>query len=311
METRASYVTVGAFVMICLLGLIVAVLWLTGAQYRAESPIYWRTFFSGPVTGLGRGTIVRYNGIDVGNVTELAFDPADPRRVVATLQTIASLRLRSDSIASIESQGLTGASYVEIAGGAPESPVLTAQPGQEYPVIPSKPSPLQQLQQTGPEMVSRFNVVGERMSDLLNDDNRKSFSELLANLRNTTKVIDQHEEDIDAMLANLRAVSANLNRTLANADKALLGADTALTSANHAIGTLDTALNSADTTVKKVGQLSDDADKILNGQSVAQLNQLMAQTRALVASLTRLSSDLQREPTKLIYGDQRQGYSPR
>jgi phospholipid/cholesterol/gamma-HCH transport system substrate-binding protein len=310
METRASYVTVGAFVMICLLGLIISMLWITGAQYREEY-IYFRTFFTGPVTGLGRGTIVRYNGIDVGNVTELAFDPADPRRVVTTLQTTPTLRLRSDSIASIESQGLTGASYVEIAGGSPDAPLLTAQPGQEYPEIPSKPSPLQQLQQTAPEMVARFNVVGERMSDFLNEDNRKSFSELLSNLRNTTKVIDQHEEDIDAMLANLRAVSANLNKTLANADKALGTADTALTAANHAIGTLDTAFNSADTTVKKVGQLSDDADKVLNGQSVAQLNQLMAQTRALVASLTRLSNDLEREPTKLIYGDQRQGYSPR
>jgi phospholipid/cholesterol/gamma-HCH transport system substrate-binding protein len=296
--------------MICLLGLIISMLWITGAQYREEY-IYFRTFFTGPVTGLGRGTIVRYNGIDVGNVTELAFDPADPRRVVTTLQTTPTLRLRSDSIASIESQGLTGASYVEIAGGSPDAPLLTAQPGQEYPEIPSKPSPLQQLQQTAPEMVARFNVVGERMSDFLNEDNRKSFSELLSNLRNTTKVIDQHEEDIDAMLANLRAVSANLNKTLANADKALGTADTALTAANHAIGTLDTAFNSADTTVKKVGQLSDDADKVLNGQSVAQLNQLMAQTRALVASLTRLSNDLEREPTKLIYGDQRQGYSPR
>jgi len=310
METRASYVTVGAFVMICMLGLIVAMLWLTGAQYREEY-IYFRTFFNGPVTGLGRGTIVRYNGIDVGNVTQLEFDPADPRRVIATLQTTPTLRLRADSIASIESQGLTGASYVEIAGGAPDSPLLTAQPGQEYPVIPSKPSTLQQLAQTGPELVSRFNVVGERMSDLLNDDNRKALAAVLSNLRNTTNVIDQHEKDIDAMLANLRAVSANLNKTLANTDKALGSADTALTSANKAIGTLDRAFTSADATVKKVGQLSDDADKIIAGQSAAQFTQLMAQTRALVASLTRLTNDLEREPTKLIYGDTRQGYSPR
>jgi phospholipid/cholesterol/gamma-HCH transport system substrate-binding protein len=310
METRASYVTVGAFVMICLLGLIVAMLWLTGAQYREEY-IYFRTFFNGPVTGLGRGTIVRYNGIDVGNVTQLEFDPADPRRVIATLQTTPTLRLRADSIASIESQGLTGASYVEIAGGAPDSPLLTAQPGQEYPVIPSKPSTLQQLQQNGPELVSRFSVVGERMSDLLNDENRKSLSELLANLRNTTKVIDAHEEDLDAMLANLKVVSANLNRTLTSVDKTLTGADTALTSANKAIGTLDTALASADATVKKVGQLSEDADKIVVGQTAAQFTQLMAQTRTLVSSLTRLSNDLEREPTKFLYGDARQGYTPR
>ena len=54
METRASYVLVGSFVMLCLFGLIVAMLWLTGSQYRQEFA-YYRTIFTGGVTGLGDG----------------------------------------------------------------------------------------------------------------------------------------------------------------------------------------------------------------------------------------------------------------
>jgi len=310
METRASYVTVGAFVMVCLIGLIVSMLWLTGAQYRQEF-IYFRTFFSGPVTGLGRGTVVRYNGIDVGSVTELAFDPADPRRVIVTLQTTPDLLLHADSIASIEQQGFTGGTYVEITGGTVNAPLLTVQPGQAYPVIPSRPSTLQQLAQSGPEMVSRFNMVGERVSDLLNDGNRMAVAEMLASLRNTTALIDAHAADLDATLENLKLASAGINKTLATADKTLNSADAALNSAGKAIDSLDGALASADTTVKKLGQLSDDADKVLTGQGVAQMTQLLAQSRALVSSLTRLSTDLERDPTKLLYGDQRQGYAPR
>ena len=64
-------------------------------------------------------------------------------------------------------------------------------------------------------------------------------------------------------------------------------------------------------TVQKVGKLSDDADKIVNSQATAQFTQLMAETRALVASLTKLSNDLERQPTRLIFGDQRQGYTPK
>ena len=60
---------------------------------------------------LGRGTIVRYNGIEVGNVTELGFDPVDPSRGVVTLQTAPTLRLHEDAIASIDQQGLTGAVF--------------------------------------------------------------------------------------------------------------------------------------------------------------------------------------------------------
>ena len=310
METRASYVTVGAFVMICLLGLIVASIWLTGAQYRNEY-IYFRTFFNGPVTGLGRGTAVRYNGIDVGNVTDLAFDPADPKRVIVTLQTQPSLKLHVDSIASIEQQGLTGGNYVEIEGGTANSPLLTVQAGQPYPVIPSKPSTLQELAQTGPQLVERFNTVGARMSDVLNDENRKSIAELLASLRDTTAVINAHAEDLDATLSNLKAASSGINKTLASADKTLDAAGTALTAASHAIGSLDGALSSADTTVKKLGKLSDDADKVITGEGVAQVTQLVAQARQLIASLNRIASDIEREPTKLIYGDQRQGYTPK
>ena len=33
-------------------------------------------------------------------------------------------------------------------------------------------------------------------------------------------------------------------------------------------------------------------------------------TRALIASLTRLSSELERQPTQLIFGDRRPGYTP-
>jgi phospholipid/cholesterol/gamma-HCH transport system substrate-binding protein len=321
METRASYVMVGSFVMLCLLGLFVALIWLTGAQYRQEFA-YYRTVFTGAVTGLGRGTTVRYNGIDVGSLTELAFDPEDPSRVIVTVQIDPKVPLHVDSVASIESQGFTGATYLEIAGGTAASPILKAQPGQQYPLIPSKPNTLQQLAQAGPELVARFNTVGERVGDLLNDENRKAIAESLANLRNTTEVFDRRAEDLDATLENLRTASAGMAKTLGNVDTTLSNANRALASADHALESVDgavdtlktsltTTLASTDATVQRIGKLSEDADKLVTGQSVAQLTQMLAQTRALIASLTRLSQDLEREPTKLLFGDKREGYTPK
>ena len=90
METKANYVAVGAFVLACVLGLVVALLWLAGAQY-SEEYAYYRTYFTGSVTGLGNGTAVRYNGIEVGHVTKLNFDPDDPKSVIVTMQVAAPL----------------------------------------------------------------------------------------------------------------------------------------------------------------------------------------------------------------------------
>jgi phospholipid/cholesterol/gamma-HCH transport system substrate-binding protein len=143
METKANYVAVGAFVLACVLGFFVALLWLAGAQYSAEYA-YYRTYFTGAVTGLGDGTVVRYNGINVGHVSKLTFDPNDPKRVIVDLQVEPTLRIPNDSIASIASEGLTGGSYVEIDGGSKNAPILERKMFGEYPVIKSKQSTLQQ-----------------------------------------------------------------------------------------------------------------------------------------------------------------------
>ncbi len=185
-------------------------------------------------------------------------------------------------------------------------------------MIPSKPSTLQQLEESGPQPVNRFNLVGERIGDVLNDENRKALAETLANLRSTTEVLDRHSKDIEATLSNLKDATGGITKTLGNVDHTLASANQAFSSADHALTSVDTAvgslngvITSADSTVQKLGRLSDDTDKVVNGQGIAQMTQLLAQSRALIASLTRLTNDLEREPTRLIYGDQRQGYTPK
>jgi phospholipid/cholesterol/gamma-HCH transport system substrate-binding protein len=217
METKANFVAVGIFVVAGMTALVFVLLWLAGAQYREEYS-YYRTSFNGPVTGLGKGTVVRYNGIDVGRIDTLAFDTEDPKRVMVTLQVNNDLQLHEDSVASIESQGLTGGSYVEIEGGTRNSPTLKARPGQDYPVIRSKASTLQEIYQSGPELLARLNQVADNANALLDEQNRKTLSEILVNLRDVTATLASRSGDIDTLTGNLASASVKLNQTLASAD---------------------------------------------------------------------------------------------
>src|SRR5476649_2654115 len=133
METKANYVAVGAFVLACMIGLVVTIMWLAGVQYAQEYS-YYQANFKGPVTGLGKGTVTRYNGIDVGRIADLHFDPNDPQSVIVLLQVQPGLNIREDSIASIDSQGITGGTFVEISGGKANSPMLVAKDSEKYPV---------------------------------------------------------------------------------------------------------------------------------------------------------------------------------
>jgi len=281
METKANYVAVGAFVLACLLGTVVALLWLAGAQY-SEEYAYYQTYFTGSVTGLGTGTAVRYNGIEMGRVSKLKFDPDNPKRVIAILQIDPNLKLHTDSIASIGSEGITGGAYVEIDGGTTSKPFLRRTSSEPYPVIKSRPSTLQQLAESAPRLIAKLNTVADQMSALLDRQNRENFDKILSNLRDTTDTVNKHSADIDATLHNLSQASRSL----------------------------DGDLDQMHVVLGHVDNVAQSANGILNGGTVAQLDQLVTQSRELVTSLRRLSNDLERQPTRLLYGDRRKGYTP-
>jgi phospholipid/cholesterol/gamma-HCH transport system substrate-binding protein len=289
METKANYIAVGTFVVACAIGLVVAILWLAGFQYSQEYA-YYQANFKGPVTGVGKGTDTRYNGIPVGRITDLQFDPSDPQRVIVTMEVQPNLNIREDSVASVASQGFTGASYVEISGGTARAPLLVAKGDQRYPVIRTEQSTFAQLAESAPEVVDKLNVAASRLNDLLNDDNRRAISHVLANLDETTQVLARRSADIDATIANANRAVANLN---------------------DASRDLKPTLEQVTLTVQKYGQVADDADAFIKGDSLAQLSDLIGESRRLVANLSDLSDQLNRQPTHLLFGDRRKGYEPK
>ena len=296
METKANYVAVGAFVLICVIGLVVTLLWLAGAQYSQEYD-YYQTSFKGSVSGLGKGTVTRYNGIEVGRVKDLTFDPNDPQSVIVTLQVQPHLNIREDSVASIASQGLTGGSYVEISGGTRDSPLLTAKEGERYPVIRSKQSTLAQLEQSAPEVVAKLNVAASRINDLLKDENRKALANTLANLDTVTTMLAARSGEIDASIRHANDAVANLEQASRDFQPTIA----------HLSGTIETA----NTTLAKYGKVADDADAYVNGEGLAQLSDLIGDIRRTVTNLDQLSAQLNKQPTVLLFGDRRKGYTPK
>jgi phospholipid/cholesterol/gamma-HCH transport system substrate-binding protein len=289
METKANYVAVGAFVLACVIGLVVTIMWLAGVQYSQEYA-YYQAYFRGSVTGLGKGTVTRYNGIEVGRITDLQFDPSDPQRVIVTMQVQPNLNIREDSVASIDSQGLTGGAFVEITGGTAKSPLLVAKEGERYPVIRTKQSTFAQLQQSAPEVVAKLNVAASRLNDLLNDNNRRAIAHILANLDETSQVIARRSADIDATIAHANDTMAKLDDTASS---------------------LKPTIQQVDLTVRKYGKVADDADAFINGDGLAQLSDLIGESRRLVTNLSEFSDQLNRTPTKLLFGDRRKGYEPK
>lgn len=313
METRANYVAVGAFILIVLAGILVATLWLARIQFKTEYK-YYETNVEGPVTGLGTGALVRLNGIEVGRVIRIEQDPNDPQRVRLILQVRNTVEIRGDAVVSLETLGLTGVGYIEISGGTLNAPPLVAAHGQPYPVIASRPSSLQQVFNNAPELVARLLVIANRIAAVLDEKNRQALSDTLANLRDTTAVLKDHRDDIGELIDDS-------HRTMHNLVSASTSLRDMLAKLDRTSDKLDGLVEEANDTLRQATKLANDIDAIvasskpglhdLTTNGVNQLNLLLVDARHLIASLDRVSTELERDPSRFLFGERRGGYTPR
>lgn len=136
METRAPLALIGLFVLAAIGAVFGFVYWLNTTGGMGKRTLY-TIRFENTVSGLLTGAGVLFNGIRVGEVTELRLDPDDARQVLATVAVAVGTPVRADTHVGLDFQGLTGVPVVALEGGTmklPQSaagtpPVLVADPG--------------------------------------------------------------------------------------------------------------------------------------------------------------------------------------
>src|SRR6185295_14967761 len=186
METRAHHLVIGSFAVGITLALVLFLLWIGKVELNREFQNY-DLKFKGSVAGLAVAADVLYNGIKVGEVTNIDLDPDNPNNVMVRIRVRQDTPVKADSVASLDSQGLTGVANILISGGTQEAGPLTAQKGERYPMIPTKKSAFQELFAGTPELINRGNKLLERAAQFLSDDNQKIFSDTLQDVHRLTK----------------------------------------------------------------------------------------------------------------------------
>jgi phospholipid/cholesterol/gamma-HCH transport system substrate-binding protein len=215
MERRANYALVGMVTLGLVIGLAAFVVWLSGFQFNKHYDIY-DVVFIGAVRGISEGGEVHFNGIKVGEVTDLKLDPVDPNRVIARVRLSAGVPVRVDSLAVLEPQGITGVNYIQISGGTPSKPMLRAvTPHGQIPIIHSQKSALSGLLEGGGTVVQRAVESLERVNRLLSDEN---IATITATLKDFRSVADEARER-KAMLADLQKAIQDIDKTAQSIDQ--------------------------------------------------------------------------------------------
>lgn len=207
MHARVSYAAVGAFVLLLGAALIVLGLWLGSGRERGEFRNYY-AYTEESVASLNLSSGVTYRGVGVGKVAAIELDPADPTRVRLTFSIRADAPVKTDTVATLAMQGLTGLGSVELTGGSRDAPLLRETPGSRYPVIEVQPSLMNRLDTALRLAMSTLDQVSQRLLLLLDDRNVHAIGAILANVEQATGTLAGQGERLERTLADIERLAA-------------------------------------------------------------------------------------------------------
>ena len=121
-KERSAQLKVGIFVLVSIAIFVYGVFTISGQEELFEKEYTVKTYFDN-TAGLLEGAYVRLSGVGVGSVSSIRFsdDPSLGKvQVVMEVNKRALARVSVDSHATIKTEGLLGAKFVEIIPGQGE-----------------------------------------------------------------------------------------------------------------------------------------------------------------------------------------------
>ncbi len=205
METRANYALVGLFTVAVLAAAFGFVYWFNGNGGSAKREAI-RIVFSGTVTGLTRGSSVLFNGLRVGEVTDVTLRADDPRRIYAVVEVERTTPIRVDTKARLEAQGLAGVVVVQLIGGESDAGVLQAAAGQPLPTIFAERSEFQDLLETVRTIAKRADEVMGKVEGLVKD-NEQAIGNTVRNIETFSGALAKNSGGIEKLMGSFGQIA--------------------------------------------------------------------------------------------------------
>jgi len=303
METRVAYAAVGAFVLLLSALFIGLALWL-GSSFSQTQYTQYQILTRDSVAGLSVGSAVKFLGVQVGSVRSIELANAEQVRIV--LDVDATTPVKTDTVATLASQGVTGLSLIELSGGTAGSPLLTADPkSDELPTIATRPSLLRRLDVAVSRSLDTVDQLAGQVKNVFNDQNQAELAKILSNLALVTETMAQERSQIAQVLENSV-------RATASADKALARAPEVMNELNKTLIDVRRMTASFEQTSGRFGKLSDTLQsatthtqeeiQLMRRSIQPQINTLLGQSTATTRAIETLAVEIKRDPSSLIRG---------
>jgi phospholipid/cholesterol/gamma-HCH transport system substrate-binding protein len=200
METKANYTVIGLFTLAVVLGVFGFIYWFQNIGGTGERT-YYRIQFDGSVSGLRTGASVLFNGIKVGEVTDLNLNPEHPKQVIAAISVDKSVAIRPDTEIGLEFQGLTGIAALALKGGSPSKQAIAGAKDSKSnpPLLVAPPGATTDVTQAARDTL-------KRLDDFI-ADNQKTFQDALKNIDAFSGALARNSDRIDKITEGLQGLT--------------------------------------------------------------------------------------------------------
>jgi phospholipid/cholesterol/gamma-HCH transport system substrate-binding protein len=274
METKANYTVIGMFTLAAVLGVFGFVYWFQNIGAGGDRA-YYRVVFDGSVSGLQTGASVLFNGVRVGQVTQLSLDPERPRQVVATIAISKQVTVRKDTEVSLEYTTLTGIASIALRGGSANSEILSGSK-ENPPLMTAAPGASQDVTQGARETLRRI--------DQFIVDNQEAFHSALTNLDKFTGALARNSDRLDRIIDGLTNLTSGAD-----------GKGGELAETARSFRTL------ADNLDKRTDEITKGIN-IFSGAATKQVNAIGSDAHRMIGTVEQTFKNIDRNPSRLLFG---------
>jgi phospholipid/cholesterol/gamma-HCH transport system substrate-binding protein len=299
--TRSERIKIGAFMLLCGIMICVFLGYVLSRFLNKEFDNYY-TVFSESVIGLYKDAQVKLNGIDVGNVTEIAIDSSNLNQVIVRFRVNKGTPIKLGTRAGMtHGISLTGEKQIVLSGGRFDEPDVA-----EGGFVPAEKTAFDEMANKATDIISHIDSLLANINKIFSSENAENISSAIKNFEGASRNLNNMTQNLNKPINNISNAAASMKNVLAEIEEAKIAAKTSenMDLVKEKIAAIDTkSMNENITqTLESINQLSKRLDQMVY-KNQDQVGDAVVELNAVLENLEEFSQKIKNNPSVLIHAE--------
>lgn len=299
--TRAERIKIGAFMLLCGIMICVFLGYVLSRFLNKEFDNYY-TVFNESVIGLYKDAQVKLNGIDVGNVTEIAIDSSNLNQVVVRFRVNKGTPIKLGTRAGMtHGISLTGEKQIVLSGGRFDEPDVA-----EGGYVPAEKTAFDAIANKTTDIIAHVDSLMTNINSLFSEENTQSISRSLKNFESATQNLNRLTQNLNAPINNISNAANSMKNVLTEIEDAKIAAKTSenMDLVKEKLEAIDTKAMNENLTqaMESIRQLTQRLDQVVY-KNQDQVGDAVVELNAVLENLEEFTQKIKNNPSVLIHAE--------